>query len=127
MDAEQDRRALGYWLGRVMREERGDLPARYVATVLDVTESRVTRFERGEGEATLPAGTDVMLAAYAALLDEPDPRTYYARALALWHAEGQPPALAPSRRAVAAAQRARESGQRSARTPAPNRKTQATG
>ncbi len=85
-------RTLRYWLGLVMCEKReaAAIKRRHIAEHVDVDQVTIKRFEEGQRETT---GVDQVLAAYAALLGEEDPRTYYADAVSRWRRDGEPPRI----------------------------------
>lgn len=81
------RRTLRYWLGLLMCEKRdaAGFKRRHVSTLLDVDPVTIERFEKNLKRTE---DVDQVLAAYAQLLGDDEPRDYYLQALALWHCEG---------------------------------------
>lgn len=102
---------LHNWLALTVcteREAKGFTKSE-VAGLLGVAEASVHRFELGQ---TWPHRVDQYLAAYAELLDVADARTFYAKALKRWHAEGQRPILERTTAAERAAIAAKRAAQR---------------
>lgn len=83
---------LLFWLARACRDERehGSFSASEVAFIAGVSPTTVSRFESNE---RWPRQLDELLGAYAFLAGLPDARELYAKAIALWHEHGYPPAL----------------------------------
>lgn len=98
-------RTLRYWLGQLMLEKReqADFKRRHVTHYIDVDPATIDRFERAVVDTE---DVDQILAAYARMLEDDDPRDYYRQALALWYAQGEAPYVehpSPTQRAGAAA------------------------
>lgn len=87
-------RTLRYWLGLLMCEKReaAGLKRRHVSGVVDIDQVTIKRFETAANETD---ELDQILAAYAHLLNDDDPRDYYTQAIARWYAEGEAPRVEP--------------------------------
>lgn len=94
------------WLGNVLAQARinAHVTQLAIAQRAGVSEAKVYRFEAGE---TWPrfGGPDELLAVYAELLGVDDPRDFLQLMLDRWRLQGTAP-VAPTQRAVAAAQKA---------------------